>query len=761
MKQTEKQKELLDKARARFKSVVDVESDQRKREVDDLKFQVPENQWSDEARAERRGKSVRGKPVPARPMLSVPKLDQPIQLVLNQERNAHLGINIHPISPEADDDVAETIQGIYRQIERDSQAPICRSWAFERAVKAGRGRYRVTTKYCEDPSADPFDQEISIERILHQESVYWDPSAQRPDYSDAQWCFVTSFIPLAVFQDVYPNAEALPSSESAFADQQSDAPEWTQGSSLEDGAIQVAEYFWFENETEKLILYSDGSVLLEGQGEPAPGAEVDRVRERSKRVLMWAKMTATEVLEGPTRMPGKYIPIIEVAGRELVPFDSKRIWYGMIRPARDSQKGYNFSISGATEMAALEPKAPWLIEERQLAEYKEWWSQTATRNFPYLPYKGVAIGDKPVPPPQRTPVDLGRLGPSMALVSQFDQDIQASTMTFDPTLGNFDPKNRSGKAIQALQSQADAGNSHYMHSMVSVAMAYEAKVVLDLIPKIYDRPGRIARVLDNEEKSSTVMLNTPFVRDPKGNPVEAKPNETPAWIKPGQKPEIKSIDLAKGIYGVHISVGRAYQTRLQQGADEVGKLLEAVPNLWPMIGPEYMKFRDFPGHDEIAKILTKVRESEMRKMGIQVDEGEGDQPTVDQAMAEVMQLKQQLQDAQKVIAAAKQERAVETTKQQAQLAKAEADNQSRERVAAMDNQTKVLIAQMQLQAKQTEDRLAALEKSLQRRHETQQDHFQAAHEVGLEAAKAERQSMYGNLPQGEPGAPLAPDENVT
>src|SRR5436189_4351956 len=95
---------LLEKCKRRFKSAAEAAQKQRKREQEDLKFQVPEMQWDDDSIRARKGAIVAGVPVPARPMLSISLLDQPLQLVLNQERSAHLGINIHPLNPNADDE---------------------------------------------------------------------------------------------------------------------------------------------------------------------------------------------------------------------------------------------------------------------------------------------------------------------------------------------------------------------------------------------------------------------------------------------------------------------------------------------------------------------------------------------------------------------------------------------------------------------------------------------------------------------------------
>src|SRR5687767_12509805 len=88
----------------------DAFSKQRQREIEDLKFQVPELQWPEDVAKARKGEVIGGIAVPARPMMSIPKLDQPVQIQLNQERNAHLGVQVHPVSKDADDDTATVFQ---------------------------------------------------------------------------------------------------------------------------------------------------------------------------------------------------------------------------------------------------------------------------------------------------------------------------------------------------------------------------------------------------------------------------------------------------------------------------------------------------------------------------------------------------------------------------------------------------------------------------------------------------------------------------
>ena len=62
----------------RFRLGVEARAKQRAREIEALKFQVPELQWPSEVRESRKGQVIVGVPVPPRPMLSIPSLAQPI-----------------------------------------------------------------------------------------------------------------------------------------------------------------------------------------------------------------------------------------------------------------------------------------------------------------------------------------------------------------------------------------------------------------------------------------------------------------------------------------------------------------------------------------------------------------------------------------------------------------------------------------------------------------------------------------------------------
>lgn len=634
--------QTIAEALKRFKLSRDAYEAQRDRERDDLAFQVPELQWDAESRRAREGTVVGNVAIPPRPTLSISKLDQPIQIVLNQQKAAHLGVTIHPVSEDANADTAAMLQDLYRHIERDSRAQLARGWAFDRAVKAGMGFYRVNTTY-DEHCGNPFDQKVVLERILQQDQVYLDPSAQMPDWSDGEYAFLCTWLSLDKFTREYPQSALADYDDRALRALVREVPDWVRVDGGDKNAVLIAEYWRVEQVAREYVGLADGRVVFVDTLTPEEAALVppDAPRRAVKvPKVWWSVINGVEELTEPQEWNGRYIPIIPVVGRELQPFDGERRFVGMIRPAKDGQKLFNYAASNAVEIAALEPRAPFLLVEGQDEGYEQQWAQANTRNYPVLRYKPTTIAGQPAPPPQRVAVDASRLNTSMSLMQQADSFIQATTAVYDPSLGRLSASERSGRALLALQQQADTATSHYLESLASVAMTYEAKVVLDLLPRIYDRPGRIVQLLDGEDESRQAMVNQPFVRGRDGRPQAA-----PGYATAG----VEHYDLRQGVYNVSVSIGRSYQTRLEQGAEEIGQILTASPQLMPLIGPTYFKFRDFPGAREIADLLKKQRAQQFPYLQDDTPGGPPPEVLVPQLQQQVQQMQQQLAQAADII----------------------------------------------------------------------------------------------------------------
>jgi hypothetical protein len=708
-------KKIVALACERFKLAQERTDPQRKRESEDLAFDAGE-QWTDEVKDMRSGKSESGQKVPDRPMLTIPKLDQPVALVINQMKAAHLGIQIHPVSEDADDDTAEVIQGLIRAIEVKSRANLARAWAFERAVKAGRGFYRILTEPCTDYPPDSngpevFDQDIVVKRILNQSNVFLDPFAQEPDWSDGEWGFIVERMSEEKYQRLYGKSKLA---KYQGAEWDTVDKDWT---SYDNGkrTIQVAEYFVVVTEKKTKVRLTNGQILWKADlPEGTPDDAIEKEAEIETRSVRWYKLNGVEILD-EQEWNGRYIPIIPVLGREQN-IDGERRFVGVIGPAKDGQRLFNYSVSQAVESAALEPKAPFVAVEGSFEGHEKKWEQANTRNFAYLEYRGVSLNGQPAPPPQRNTTISPNTSISLELARHADDFIKSATFAFDPSLGNTSSA-RSGKAVLALQSQADAGNSHYLDNL-AMAMTYEAKVILDLLPSIYDRPGRVARITGKDDEESTVVLNQPYVQ-----PAQGRPQPVPQ----GQAlpPKAKHFDLKRGVYMTTVTIGKSFQTRLQAGADALGTMLQAMPNLFPMLGWRWAKYSDYPGHDEVAEDLKKLRPPELQD---------------DKGQADPKQLQMQLQQAQQMFEQMKGEIAkrdqfiqTEQAKHQAAIEQKKLEVNAKIQIEQMNNATALAVAKINAATKgYVADNEAEVER-LALAQDAEQYDRDRAHEVATQA----------------------------
>jgi len=204
------------------------------------------------------------------------------------------------------------------------------------------------------------------------------------------------------------------------------------------------------------------------------------------------------------------------------------------------------------------------------------------------------------------------------------------------------------------------------------------------------------------------MLNAPFVTDQEGRPQQVpvpggptptgvnsfSPGGPPGPSGAGSKP--KTFDLTKGSYGVSVTVGKSWQTRLQQGSDEIGQILQQAPALMPLIGPVYFRFRDFPGAKEIAEILKKVQAQQYPGLK---DEDEPDD--VDALKAKLSQQQMQMQQMQQAGQQLQQEIETDKAKQMATIQKAQIDSQTKLKTVQAE-------AMAEMQAKKMEAEIEAV-----------------------------------------------------
>ena len=303
-------------------------------------------------------------------------------------------------------------------------------------------------------------------------------------------------------------------------------------------------------------------------------------RKIPKKTVYHALVSGKEYLEEPQEWPGKYIPILVVYGNEI-DIEGKVTHFGIVRPAKDAQRLYNYSRSAFAERVALSPKAPWVAAEGQVESYRDEWQTANTENHSVLRYNPVSIAGHVLPPPQRQTASDIPAGFAQDM-QMSEHDIQAAIGMYNASLGA--PSNeRSGKAILARQKEGDTGTFHY-HDNLNRAIRHCGRILVDLIPKIYDSE-RVVRILGYDGTPDQIQLN---------------PNIPTASQKLGTR---NIYNLGVGHYDVTITSGPSYNTLRMEAADSMMQLIQAHPDLMSVIGDVFVKNMDWPGAEEISERL--------------------------------------------------------------------------------------------------------------------------------------------------------------
>ena len=441
----------------------------------------------------------------------------------------------------ADYKIAQIIEGICRHIEVNSNADTAYDTAFDYAVRMGWGYWRINTRYV---SEDSFDQEIYIDTIDNPFTVYFDPNSLLPDGSDAERCLITTVLDKKIFREMYPNAN-----DGASFVQRSTGDDTASWITKED--IRLAEFFYIERERAKLYLLSDGTRHFADSNSffervEAAGLTVIDERESFRKAVKWIKMTAMEVLEEKT-WAGKYIPVVPCYGAQVI-VDDKRKKYGLVRFAKDPQRMYNFWRTSMTESIALAPKAKWLLAEGQDEGHENEWALANIKSSPVLRYKQKDIEGVPAPVPTRLQPEPPPIG-IMEAANAISADLQMVLGILDPN--QLPSGNISGKALAGQQNQVDLSNFHFYDNMTR-SIRHTGKIILDLIPKIYDTQ-RVMRIIGTDGQPSMETINEQKTTD---GGVDAVLN-----------------DVTVGEYDVVMDTGPGFMSKRQQAVDAMMPLM--------------------------------------------------------------------------------------------------------------------------------------------------------------------------------------------
>lgn len=599
-----------------------------------------------------------------RPQLTINEIDAYIRQVVNQQRQQRPRIKVHPVDDHADRKIAKVISGLVRHIEVNSDADHAYDTAFEFAATFGWGYWRVRTDYIDENS---FNQDIFIDTINNPFTVYFDYNSVLPDGSDAEKCVITDLCSKALFKQQYPSAQDSGVSERGTGDVD---PDWST-----ETDIRLAEYFYVDRKKAKLVMLTDGTTFWEDQLPPQEilansGIGIKGDRDSFKRVVKWCKQSAFEILE-EKELPGRWIPVVPTYWTR-VQIDSQRLMQGMVRPAIDPQRMFNFWQTAATEYLALAPKAKWLMAEGQDEGHEIEFKNANLSASPLLRYKPTDVEGKPAPPPQRIapePPPSGFIEAAMMA----NQNLQRVMGMFDPAVRAQNDK--SGKAILAEQNQSEISNFHGYDNLTR-SMKHTGRIILSYVPVVYDTE-RVQRIIGEDGRDELVTINQRNHNAPQGmGGAQTEPSD-------GQKAVMAVMnDVRVGTYDVVMETGPGYDTKRQEGVAAMLELMRTPigEQVAATSSDLLVRSMDFPGSDTVADRLAAANPLS------QIDE-KSDVPP--QAQMVIKQLQAKLQEADKVIqgqaAEIKFRMAVEEVRQTGETRRKLMDNTTQTHIAELDN----------------------------------------------------------------------------
>lgn len=577
-----------------------------------------------------------------KPCLTINKTRQHILQITNDAKQNKPGVNIRPVGGEATYDAAQVFEGIVRHVEYQSNA----EQAYDRAsvfqVQGGIGYWRVVTDYVSDES---FDQEIYIRPIKNMLNVYIDPDISEADGSDARFGFIFEDVAKKVFEIQYPD----------FADDvgSSTLNTMTDGWSSKEH-VRVAEYYRRDTKKDKLCTFivpppyaEAGQQIIVRKSKMTPDQKAiyelvkDDENTASRDIvtneIMWYKIAGNKIID---RRPwlGKYIPIIRIVGEETI-IDGKMDRKGHTRAMKDPQRIYNYWMSEATAQVAFQTQSPYIAPAEAIEGREDTWEKANVKTAAVLTYNQFSEDGKELAPPRREqpPVMATAYVQGMQLC---ENQLMMASGQYQSQFGQNENAT-SGKAINERQRQGDNATYHFIDGL-AVGIRFTGKILIDLIPKVYDTE-RVIRILAQDGTESQIQIKPD---------AETAYQKTPAPEDGGQDKTKQSVaaifNPTVGQYEVESDIGPGYATRRQEAFNAMTQIASQNQKFMDLAGDLLFRSADFPLADELAERYARIIPPAVT--------GKAPPPEVQQAQGQIKQLEdavatlhQQLTDKQQEI----------------------------------------------------------------------------------------------------------------
>lgn len=596
--------DILEMFESQFTRSEDKFATVKKNWKEDNNFSLGE-QWD---KATQSNRQIQGK---ERPCLVINKIDPMVHRIVNTAKQQKLTVEVKPMDDGGDPDTALILGGMIRNFEYVSNAVRTYMWAFECAVRAGLGYFKLINEYEDENS---FDQIVKFKRIKNPLCVSFDPDAETNNGSDSNYSIISEeiskFTADSLCKEVdYDTDKIIPTKDI-----------WN----IADGTIRHGEINWKEFEEDILYQLKDFSTVLKSeiakeaidQLKATPGA-ILKERKVQKPIWWYANLVGGKVIE-KVKLNTKWNPIIRVIGREGY-IDGKVDYRGITRNSMDSNRMYNVMSSLLVERIGLAPRASWVAAAGQIEGYEQQWLNSNNENIAVLEYNPVTLGGNIAPSPQKSDTTSG--DPTIERYMQISSmDIKDTSDLGDAFMGQRSNET-SGAAIKARSSQSDMAVFDLIDNL-SDSIEHGNRVAIDMAQRSMSN-RQIIRIMGEDYTEKVINLNA--FQDDKGN--------------------TKKIDLTIGNYDAKLTVSSGDKTRRETAIEQLSFVLQTNPEAASLIMDIFVGNLDIK---DAKKVANRFKAMLPPKVIAAEEQNEKDNPELDafeeHATQIITQLKAQLEE---------------------------------------------------------------------------------------------------------------------
>lgn len=484
-----------------------------------------------------------------RPKIEINKVHLSVLKIISEYRNNRITVDF--ISKDGTDNkyLADVCDGLFRSDEQDSDANEAYDNSFEEAVGGGFGAFRLRADYEDEEDEEDERQRIYIEPIYDADScVFFDPSSNKTDKSDAKWATVligidkdnTDYNPI----DLTSVVKSIDESEK----------DWNS-----KNKIYIAEYYEKEEKYKKQYIYTNGietkKIYEDEEDEVSNLKQTGFTLEKTRKIKVCKIhkyiISGDTILEDCGYIAGNEIPIVPVYGKRWF-VDGVERCMGEVRLTRDAQILYNLQVSKLAEQTALSGIEKPIFTPEQIKGHETRWGDDAVKNYPFQLVNSITNADGSetiagavgyTKPPMISPALAGLLQVTDASI----KEIQGSDNAQDQIMSRM-----SGEAIQKIHDRIDMQSYIYMSNFAK-AIRRAGVIWLSMAKDVYVEEERNMKTVNSDKSTASIKLLEPY-----------KSENGKSFVR---------NDLSEAKFNVAVSVGASTSSKRQK---TVNNLLEAI-----------------------------------------------------------------------------------------------------------------------------------------------------------------------------------------